>query len=182
MNNSDFKKIPLELKDTFLIEPFCRKDERGCFLKDFNVNNLNLPSLKEVFYSFSYKNVIRGMHYQKDQAKIVRCISGKIFDVIIDCRKDSPTYLKKHFQILSSEEGRAIYIPGGFAHGFLALEDSLVSYKCDETFNANKDDGINCFDKDLDISWPFNKENAIISKKDKELPPLHSFIKEIDTL
>lgn len=123
--------------------------------------------------SKSRKNVIRGLHFQKPpypQTKLVSCIRGAIIDVVVDLRKDSPTY-KYHWNFeLSSDNGRMLLVPQGFAHGFLTIEDdTIVSYKVDNYYHPETDGGINWL-SDLGINWPIGIEDAIISPKDEELP------------
>ena len=168
-----------ELKDVFLINTFYASDERGGFIKDFNEDlfrdNGIEHSLKEVFYTISKKGVVRANHFQliKPQAKLVRCISGHIYDVVTDLRPESPTYKKWIGFHLTGKEPRELLIPGGCGHGYLVLEDSIVSYKCDENFLAEGDSGIKWNDPDIAIDWPVEliggMENIILSKKDMEL-------------
>jgi dTDP-4-dehydrorhamnose 3,5-epimerase len=178
-----------ELKGLFIIHPFYSEDSRGSFIKDYSLpvftkNNIAYP-LFEVFYSTSNKGVVRGMHFQKikQQPKLVRCISGKIFDAVVDLRKDSPTFLKWHAYYLDSKakEPFELLIPKGFAHGFMALEDnSIVSYKCGEAFYPEGDSGIKFDDPDLAINWPFDqiggKDKVTQSEKDKNLQSFHHFM------
>ncbi len=150
-------------------------DPRGIFIKiydkeQFLKNNLKF-NLGEHFYSFSKKNTIRGLHYQNkphEQEKIVYVTKGKILDIFLDIRKNSKTYGKWGRTILSESNNRAIFIPKGFAHGFQALEDSIVEYLCSSEFSPKCYAGIRWNDKNLNIKWIF--KNPIISKKDKNLP------------
>ena len=184
MKNWNFKKT--NLKDAFIIHPFYSSDKRGGFLKDYSLGTMKSEGinhiLKEVFYTYSKKGVIRALHFQKikQQAKLVRCIKGEIFDIIVDLRKDSPTYLKWEGFYLNENNLLEIYIPEGFAHGYLVIEDSIVSYKCSEKFYANYDDGIKFDDPDLNLEWQFHKiggsDKIIISDKDKNLQSLKEFI------
>ena len=171
------------LKGVCEIQPFCAYDIRGFFLKDysdeiFRQNDLDYE-LKETFYSFSNKNVIRGLHFQRchQMPKLVRCLKGSISDVVCDLRKGSPDFGKWISIILSEENMKELLIPGGFAHGFMALEDSLVSYKCSETFYKEFDDGIVWNDPDINVDWKLdNTNNIIISEKDSHLQTLKEFI------
>ncbi len=173
----DFEE--LKLKGAYYIKPFYATDERGGFIKDYNVdifkdNGIN-HDLKEVFYTLSKKGVIRGMHFQlvKQQPKLVRCISGHVYDVIVDLRPDSPTFGKWQGFHLTGENTEMLLVPKFFGHGYLVIEDSIVSYKCSEVFYGDGDSGIAYDDPDIDIQWPFEliggKENLIISEKDKNL-------------
>lgn len=174
-----FEFTELDLKGAYIIKPFCATDERGAFIKDYNIDvfkNNGVPhELKEIFYTVSKKGVIRAVHFQlyKQQAKLVRCVKGKVYDVIVDLRPDSPTFGKWQGFILSEENMNALYVPEFFGHGYLVLEDSVVSYKCNEVFFAEGDSGIAYDDKDMGIKWDFNeiggKKNLIISEKDKNL-------------
>lgn len=176
---NQFEFIEQELKGAYLIKPFFASDERGGFVKDYNVdtfknNNIN-HDLKEVFYTISKKGVIRAIHFQlhKQQAKLVRCIKGRVYDVIVDLRPDSPTFGKWKAYELTEDNMYELYIPEYFGHGYLVLEDSVVSYKCGEVFYGDGDSGIMYNDSDINISWPFDEidgiENLIISDKDKKL-------------
>lgn len=168
----------LMLSDSFLIEPFVVNDKRGSFIKDYSQevfeDNGIFHELKEVFYTISKKGVIRAIHFQrvKEQAKLVRCISGEIFDVIVDLRPDSPTFKKWLGFNLSGENMRQLYIPPGFGHGYLVLKDAIVSYKCDEKFYPEYDTGIIWNDPTIGIKWPLEKisNSLILSEKDENLP------------
>ena len=164
------------MKGAYEINPFYATDERGGFVKDYNIDMFKANGieheLKEVFYTISKKGVIRAMHFQlvKQQAKLVRCISGHVYDVIIDLRLDSPTFGKWQGFDLTGENQKTLYIPQFFGHGYLVLEDSVVSYKCGEVFYSEGDAGIMYNDPDMAIEWPFEKiggiDNVIISEKD----------------
>ena len=174
-----FEFTELDLKGAYLIKPFYATDERGGFLKDYNVDTFAANGidheLKEVFYTISKRGVIRATHFQleKQQAKLVRCISGHVYDVIVDLRPDSETFGQWRGFDLTGENQNTLYIPEYFGHGYLVLEDSVVSYKCGEVFYGEGDSGIMFDDKEIGIAWPFEKiggiENLIISEKDKNL-------------
>lgn len=174
-----FEFQELDLKGAYLIKPFIACDNRGSFIKDYTKElfeqNEIYHDLKEVFYTVSHKGVIRALHFQEniEQAKLVRCVKGKIFDVIVDLRKDSPTYKQWRGFYLSDENNLELLVPEHFAHGYLVLEDSVVSYKCAEKFYSEYDSGIIWNDMDLNISWPIELiggvDNIIISEKDKNL-------------
>lgn len=176
----------LELSGAYLITPFFNDDLRGGFLKDYSqevfLQNGIEYNLKEVFYTISHKGVIRAIHFQrvKQQAKLVRCISGKIYDVIIDLRKDSKTFMQRKGFYLSGENMTEILVPEGFGHGYLVLEDSIVSYKCAEHFFGLYDSGIKYDDKDMNIDWPYEliggKDKVINSEKDDKLQSFKTFI------
>ncbi len=177
------------LSGVYEIQPFCASDNRGFFLKDyssevFSKNNIEYK-LKETFYSFSEKNVVRGLHFQrqKQMPKLVRCISGKILDVVCDLRKDSPSFGKWISFVLSGENMKELLIPGGFAHGFLAVENSMVVYKCAEVFNNEYDDGIIWNDKEIGVDWGISGNTEIIlSQKDRNLQTFNEFVSTYGSL
>lgn len=184
VKDSNFKLIDTGFEGLYIVEIFSRQDNRGSFEKDyckFIKEELNL-NLKEVFYTRSKKNVIRANHFQinKPQAKFIRCISGKILDVVVDLRKKSKTY-KQYFKIeLSGNSSKGLFIPVGFSHGYLVKEDAIVSYKCDEDFLLEGDVGFRWNDKEINIDWEIKNESKIIlSDKDKNLP---NFLDIIDFL
>ena len=175
-----------EISGLILINPFCAEDVRGNFIKDyskeiFRQNNIN-HELQEVFYTNSYQGVIRALHFQreKQQPKLVRCIWGKIFDVVVDLRKDSRTFKKWLGFELSEKNQNELLIPAGCAHGYLVLEQSVVSYKCSERFYSEYDDGIIWNDPHLDIRWPLDliggKNHMILAEKDKNLQTFEEFM------
>lgn len=180
-----FEFNPLALDGAYSIVPFFAEDNRGGFLKDYNIDvfakNGIAHELKEVFYTISKRGVIRAIHFQldKQQAKLVRCVSGHVYDVIVDLRPWSKTYGKWLGFHLSGENRQSLYIPEFFGHGYLVLEDSVVSYKCSEVFFADGDSGIMYNDPDINVKWPFSEigghENLIISDKDLKLMSLKEY-------
>ena len=183
----DFQE--LDLKGAYLIKPFFASDERGGLIKDYNVDVFKEHGidheLKEVFYTLSKKGVIRATHFQlvKQQPKLVRCVSGHVYDVIVDLRPDSPTFGQWRGFNLTGENMDSLYVPAYFGHGYLVIEDSIVSYKAGEVFYGEGDSGIMYNDPDIGIDWPFEliggKENLIISEKDKNLMMLREYKKRI---
>jgi dTDP-4-dehydrorhamnose 3,5-epimerase len=179
----------LSLSGAYMIKPFIADDLRGRFIKDFSYDDLKsngiIHDLKEVFYTVSKKNVIRAIHFQLEnqQAKLVRCISGHIYDVIVDLRLNSNTFGKWIGFHLYGNEPVTLYIPKYFGHGYLVLEDSIVSYQCNESFLSRGDSGIIYNDIDIDIKWPFHliggEDKLIISEKDKTLQTLEEYISQI---
>ncbi len=177
-----------ETKITELIEitPFYSDDIRGCFIKDYSKDifeaNGIIHNLSEVFYAISHKGVIRGLHFQreKQQAKLVRCISGHIYDVVVDLRPKSLTFQKWLGFDLTGENHKSILIPGGCAHGYLTLQPSIVSYQCNEKFYSEFDDGIRWNDPDIGIDWGLEQvggaERIILSEKDKNLQYFREFM------
>ena len=141
----------------YRITPFYANDERGALIKDYNVDvfkaNGIRHELKEVFYTISHKGVLRAFHFQqiRQQAKLVRCISGHVYDVIVDLRIDSPTFGKWEGFDLMGENMLCLYVPEFFGHGYLVLEDSIVSYKCGEVFYEEGDSGIIYNDTDIGV-------------------------------
>lgn len=184
-----FEFQELDLKDAFKIKPFYATDERGGFVKDYNVEMFKANGiehdLKEVFYTISKRGVIRATHFQlvKQQAKLVRCISGHVYDVVVDLRPDSPTFGQWRGFDLTGDNQVELYIPQFFGHGYLVIEDSIVSYKCGEVFYGEGDSGIMYNDPDINIKWPFEliggEENLIISEKDKKLMSFTEYTKLI---
>lgn len=174
-----FRFQETELKGAWLIRPFYAEDERGGLLKDYHIDEFRAHGitheLKEVFYTISHRGVIRAIHFQRghQQAKLVRCVSGRVYDVIVDLRKDSPTFGKWLGYELSGENRRELYVPEYFGHGYLVCEDAIVSYKCGEVFYGQGDSGIRFDDPELAIQWPYEqiggREKLIISEKDEAL-------------
>jgi dTDP-4-dehydrorhamnose 3,5-epimerase len=122
-------------------------------------------------FSFSTAGVLRGLHFQKDphaQGKLVRCMTGKVKDVIVDLRKSSPTFGQHASFILDADQGNMLYVPAGFAHGFVALEETIFVYKCTDFWNKEAESGLRWNDPSLQISWDI--ENPIVSDKDQILP------------
>ena len=173
----DFQE--LDLKGAYLIKPFFASDERGGLIKDYNVDTFKDNGidyeLKETFYTISKRGVIRSTHFQleKPQPKLMRCISGKVYYIMVDLRPESETYGKWIHMILSGDDVTSILVPAGFGKGYLVIEDSVMSYKAAEVFYGPGDSGIMYNDPDIGIEWPFEliggKENLIISEKDLNL-------------
>ncbi len=169
------KYIPLRLKGAYLLEPEPIADERGFFArafcrKEFEQNRLN-PHLEQCSISFNLKKgTVRGMHFQKaphSEVKLVRCTQGKIFDVIIDLRKDSETYRQWEGVVLSAENRHMLYIPEGFAHGFQTLEDKTeVFYQISSSYVPGSSSGVRWNDSAFRISWPLDV--SMISIKDQQ--------------
>lgn len=176
-----------EIKGLYVINPFIAWDERGSFVKDYSLETFSQNGidydLKEVFYTYSKKGVVRAMHFQrvKQQPKLVRCVKGKVYDVIVDLRKDSPTYKKWLGFDLSDQTNTELLIPAGCGHGYIVLEESIVSYKCAEKFYGEYDDGIRWNDPDLGIEWPTHLvDEIILSDKDKNLQTFKEFEENYD--
>ncbi|MCK8490758.1 MULTISPECIES: dTDP-4-dehydrorhamnose 3,5-epimerase [Spirosoma] len=153
------------------------EDERGYFFESYNKTlfaTLGLPmEFVQDNQSFSVKGVLRGLHMQNDpfaQGKLVRVITGQVLDVAVDLRPDSPTFGQYETFLLDAKLANMAYIPEGFGHGFVALEDSIFSYKCTNVYNKASEAGVIWNDPDLNINWGVS--NPIVSEKDMELKPL----------
>ena len=162
-------------KDMLIFKSKKFKDKRGYF-RELSLEKYIKKKLIFTVVSKSKKNVLRGMHMQKKkmQGKYISVIKGKILDVVIDCRKKSKTF-GRHFKIiLSDKNATSLYIPPGFAHGFLSMEkDNIVVYSCTNYRDANSEISISWNDKNLDIKWPV--KNPLISKKDSMSLPFNNF-------
>lgn len=176
--------ITTKIEGVFIIEPKVFKDARGYFFESYSKRDFDEKVAKVNFVqdneSCSTKGVIRGLHFQKPpftQAKLVRCVVGKVLDVAVDLRKDSPTYGQHVAVELSEENHRQFFIPKGFAHGFEVLSDIAVfQYKCDEYYHPEVDGGIDAFDPQLAIEWHTKLQDAIVSEKDTKHPKISGFI------
>ncbi len=175
------------LKDCFVLKPLVFQDSRGYFYDSYNKHDFYKHTGLGIDFvqdnqSQSSKGVLRGLHFQVgdyEQAKLVRVIKGSVLDVCVDLRATSETYLKYAAVILSEENKHQMFVPKGFAHGFLVLEDNTIfSYKCDNYYNKNAERGIIYNDQDLNIDWNFPSNDLIISEKDKSLPTLENYLKE----
>jgi dTDP-4-dehydrorhamnose 3,5-epimerase len=181
--NFSIKELPIG--GVYEIIPFVSNDARGCFIKDYSQqfmqdNGIKFE-LKEVFYTISKPATIRAIHFQntKQQAKLVRVIKGRILDICVDLRADSSSYGKWIGLELSDKNQKELLIPKGCGHGYIVFEESIVSYKCDEKFYAEYDDGIIWNDKTLNIDWQIEQFNEIIiSDKDKQLQTFEEFSKK----
>ncbi len=178
-----------DLNGVFLVNPFYAEDNRGGFTKIYNVDVFNSSKIKhpikEIFYATSKKGVIRGIHFQlgHQQSKLVRCVSGKIYDVVVDLNPDSSTYGKWQGFELTGKNRKQLYIPEYCGHGYLVLEDSIVSYVCSEVFYKDGDSGIMWNDPKIAIDWPLDliggADNLILSEKDKSLMSFDDYSKLI---
>lgn len=170
-----------KLKGCMVLEPKVFNDERGYFFESFNQKTFNKLVEQNIAFiqdneSFSSKGVLRGLHYQigeHAQAKLVRVIKGRVLDVAVDVRKNSSTFGQYIAIELTEENKKQLFIPRGFAHGFVVLSDTAVfSYKCDNFYNKASEGGVIYNDKDLNIDWKLDEKEFIVSKKDLELPTL----------
>ena len=167
-----------KIKGVYIIEPQVFGDNRGYFMETYRKEEFDKAGLKYNFVqdnqSKSKKGVLRGLHYQRKypQAKLVRVISGEVFDVAIDLRKDSPTYGEWVGEILSSENKKMLMVPRGFAHGFMVLSETAeFIYKCDEVYHPEDEGGIMWNDPEVGIKWPSDIE-PLLSEKDQKHPSL----------
>ena len=176
-----FKARETEIKGSFVINPEVYRDHRGSFVESFNKTDLERLIGHPIHFvqdnqSSSHKHVLRGLHFQKGehaQAKLVKVLRGRVLDVIVDVRKDSPTFGKYMSFELTDEDNTMIFIPKGLAHGFLALEDQTVFYyKCDAYYHPESEGGIIYNDPDLSINWGVPSSELILSEKDLQLPKL----------
>ena len=171
--------IDTPLEDCFVLQPKVYRDSRGYFLETFNQLDFKKLTGIEVQFvqdneSFSTKGVLRGLHYQKGayaQAKLVRVIQGHVLDVALDIRPNSPTFGQHFATELSETNKRQLFIPRGFAHGFVVLSASaLFSYKCDNYYYKAAESGIRFNDPHLNIDWRLSEDQFMLSDKDRALP------------
>lgn len=180
------KKIETELKDCFILEPNRFGDDRGYFspffiAKDLESEGIKFEGVVQANRSKSSKGVVRGLHYQEDpkcQAKLVEVIKGSAIDVVVDIRKGSPTYGKSTSVLLTENNNRQLFVPRGFAHGFVSLEDDTIfQYLIDNDYAPELEGGILWNDPDLNIEWEnmfkeYGIDNPLLSEKDINRKPL----------
>ena len=166
------------LRDSFVLQPRVFNDERGIFYETYNRNNFkNVTGLDTDFVqdnqSVSSYGVLRGLHFQRGkmaQAKLVRVIKGKVLDIIVDLRKNSKTFGKQYSIVLDDVEHKQLFVPRGFAHGFITLsKSSIFAYKCDNYYDAASESGIIYNDEILAIDWQLPSKDLVISEKDLQL-------------
>ena len=174
------KFIETKIKDLIIIEPKVFRDERGYFFETYNKKKFE-KNIEDIYFiqdneSKSCKGVLRGLHFQKppfDQAKLVRCIEGRVLDVAVDVRKGSKTFLKHVTVELSEVNKRQLFIPRGFAHGFIVLSELAVfSYKVDNYYSSKFDAGLAFNDSTLGINWVLPLNQLELSEKDSRQPSL----------
>ena len=171
-------KTPID--GLLVIEPQVFKDARGYFVETYNEQRYREAGIDSVFnQSCSSYGVVRGLHFQRppySQAKLVCCTVGRVLDVAVDLRKDSPTFGKWFSVELSEDNKRQFFIPRGFAHGFSVLSNQAIfTYKCDNLYHPEADGGILLSDSDLAIDWQVPEELRILSEKDKKHPKMAEF-------
>jgi dTDP-4-dehydrorhamnose 3,5-epimerase len=169
----EVKKTPLD--GVLLVRPRLFKDDRGWFLESYNRDVFLAVGIVETFvqdnHSRSSLHTLRGLHFQTHpgQAKLIRCTSGKVWDVAVDIRKNSPTFGQHFGTELSADDPTQILIPVGFAHGFLVLSDwAEVQYKCSSVYNGATESGIQWDDPDLNVPWPLGSGSPLISDRDRK--------------
>lgn len=173
--------IPTPLADCLVIVPRVFNDDRGYFFESFNektfaeITGMHIRFIQDN-QSYSTKGVLRGLHFQKGefaQSKLVRVTKGEVLDVAVDLRKGSPTYGQHHAVTLSAENFHQLFIPKGFAHGFIVLsDDAIFQYKCDGFYNKQSEGGVYYADPALGIDWGLDKSLYIVNEKDEQLPLL----------
>ena len=174
--------IKTPLADSFLIKPRVFEDERGLFCETFKeavfteLSGIEQPFVQDNQSVSSY-GVLRGLHYQRgtmSQAKLVRAVMGEVLDIIVDIRKDSPTFGQSYSVVLSDQNHLQLYVPRGFAHGFVTLSPkSIFAYKCDNYYDKASEGGIIYNDPELNLDWRIPVADMIISDKDQILPRLN---------
>lgn len=173
------KVIKTPIEGLLILEPTVHKDDRGYFFESYNKQTFNTVTGLDVLFvqdnqAKSVKNVLRGLHYQNNpipQAKLLRVLSGAIWDVAVDIRKNSPTYMQWYGVELNEENKLQFYIPHGFAHGYAVLTDTAeVFYKCDNLYSKAHEGGMFYADESIGIDWKIDISQAIISEKDKNQP------------
>lgn len=175
-----FSFLPTDLPGVVLIEPRAFADERGTFLETYKRSDFVNAGIEAEFvqdnHSVSNRGVVRGIHYQLPphaQGKLVRVVAGRVWDVAVDLRRSSPTFGQWTACELSDRNHRILYIPPGFGHGFLVLEDGThFTYKCTAEYHKAGEGGVIWNDAELDIAWPVG--DALVSERDGALPPLSS--------
>lgn len=173
--------IKTDIEGVFIVEPQVFGDERGYFFESFNAERFLAQTGIEVTFvqdneSRSKRGVLRGLHFQREpyaQAKLVRVVQGRVLDVAVDIRPESPTLGRYVAVELSGENHRQLFIPKGFAHGYVVLEDDTVfQYKCDEFYHPASEGGIAWNDSQIGIEWPLTESEIILSDKDRKHPTL----------
>lgn len=179
------KVLTTAIDGVFIIEPRVFGDSRGYFFESYNTYDFKAQTGLEINFvqdneSSSHYGVVRGLHFQLPpftQSKLLRCVSGRVLDVAVDIRKNSPTYGKYVTCELTEENHRQFFVPKGFAHGFCVLsENAIFQYKCDEFYHPEAEGAIAWNDPDIKIPWPINADEIELSEKDKHHPFLKDFI------
>lgn len=178
------KKIAEPFSGLIVVEPTVFGDERGWFIESYSKKFWSSLNVVQDFVqdnrSFSRYGTLRGMHFQikeAAQAKLVTCTKGEVLDIVVDLRSDSPTRGKSYSQLLTEKNKIQMYIPRGFAHGFVVLsEEAEFFYKCDNGYDPKLERGISYDDVDLKLNWNISKDKMILSEKDKKQPTLKEIL------
>ena len=172
--------IQTEIPDIILVKPSVIKDHRGFFMESYHIEKFSMGGIDCTFvqdnHAKSIQNTLRGLHFQVNfpQAKLLRCLKGKVFDVAVDIRKNSPYYGKWVGEELSEENKYQLFIPEGFAHGYYVLSETAeITYKCSEVYHPEDEQGLRWDDPEIGIEWP--ETEPILSRKDQLLPFLKDF-------
>ena len=173
------KFVQTKIPDVILVKPTVIEDHRGFFIELYHIEKFKLGGIDCTFvqdnHVKSVQNTLRGLHFQVKypQAKLLRCLKGKVFDVVVEIRKDSPFFSKWVGVELSEENKYQLFIPQGFAHGYYVMsETSEITYKCSDIYHPKYEQGIRWNDSDIGIEWPGTE--PVLSEKDINLPMLHS--------
>ena len=177
-----------DIEGLVIIEPKVRGDERGYFFESFSERDFAAGVAETSFVqdneSRSVYGVVRGLHFQRpphSQAKLVRVVKGRVLDVAVDLRKDSPTFGRHITVELSEENHRQVFLPKGFAHGFSVLsEEAVFQYKCDDYYAPECEEAVAWDDPDLDIDWKVPADKVILSEKDRRHPRLRDIIDSLE--
>lgn len=186
IQSGNFTFTQTSIEGVIIVDVKVYSDNRGYFMETYKQSDFVAGGIDVEFVqdnqSSSVKGVLRGLHFQKEhpQSKLVRVVSGEVFDVAVDLRKGSPTYGRWEGIVLSAENRRQFFVPRGFAHGFLVLSDvAEFCYKCDDFYQPNDEGGVMWDDPALEIAWPalhgdevFDRSKIIVSEKDLFYPPL----------
>lgn len=175
--------IQTSIEGVVVLKPRVFEDSRGYFFESYSEREFSRLVAPVDFVqdnqSASVRGVMRGLHFQRPpyaQAKLVRCVQGRVLDVAVDLRKSSPTYGCYVAVELSADNHLQLFVPRGFAHGFAVLsEHAVFQYKCDNYYAPNAEGGIDLFDTDLGVEWPFAASDAILSEKDLRNPSFRDF-------
>jgi dTDP-4-dehydrorhamnose 3,5-epimerase len=170
-----FRRLPTEIDGVVLVEPTVHGDDRGFFVETFRANEMRRLGIDVEFvqdnHSRSAAKVLRGIHMQRGQAKLIRCPKGRIFDVAVDLRPDSPTYKRWEGYELDDVDHRELFIPEGFGHGFCVLSDSAdVLYRVSSYYDPELESGIAWDDPEIAVDWPIR--DPVLSDRDRGAPPL----------
>ena len=173
------KKLPTSLPGVWLLEPRVFEDPRGHFYESYRQDTFRALGIEETFvqdnHSFSRRGVLRGLHYQlgRPQAKLVRVLQGEVFDVAVDVRRGSPTFGRGVGEVLSRENRRQMFVPRGFAHGFLVLSETAeFLYKCSDFYAPDQERGLLWNDPAIAIPWPLNGMTPELNQRDAGYPRL----------